>query len=141
MARQQIAEALYWDASAVLSALLRDVHSAEARREVNRRGAAHLISSLAAAEVHAVLSRLERERVVTMTQADEVRKRFAQGPWRRSLVQPDPESLPRLARCHPLRGADLWHLGAATALAAQLPGLRMLTFDDRLRAAARNEGL
>jgi predicted nucleic acid-binding protein len=139
--RAGLVQAVYWDASALISALLRDTHSPAARRAARDARAAHVVSSLALAEVHAVVARLERERAVTAAQADELQRRLARGPWRRTAVQPEAASLARLARRHPLRGADLWHLGAALALAKLLPGLRLLAFDDRLRAAADVEGL
>jgi len=47
---------LYWDSSAVLSALMQEVHSRETLRQL-RAPCHHLVSSLALAETHAVLSR------------------------------------------------------------------------------------
>jgi predicted nucleic acid-binding protein len=132
---------LYWDASALLSLLVEDRHSASARRAAGKRAASHLVSSLALAEVHAVLARLERERILGPESHRELRSRLRGGPWRATAVHPAAERLGDLASRHPLRGADLWHLGAALALADALPGLRMLSFDRRLAAAADAEGL
>jgi hypothetical protein len=47
----------------------------------------------------------------------------------------------RRGRRHTLRGADLWHLAQVRTLLGELPGLKMLTFDRRLRVAAASEGL
>jgi len=41
----------------------------------------------------------------------------------------------------PLRGADLWHLAMAKSLQAELPELTFMSYDARLVAAARGEGL
>ena len=50
-------EVIYWDTSAVLSALLQDVNSAAASAWL-ARDAVHLVSSLAGAEFHACIARL-----------------------------------------------------------------------------------
>jgi len=54
---------VYWDASAILSALFKDSRSEEAI-EWSRKKGVHLISTLAYAEVCAVITRLERERIL-----------------------------------------------------------------------------
>jgi hypothetical protein len=46
-----------------------------------------------------------------------------------------------LATKWPLRGADLWHLAAAKSLQTELPELAFLSFDLKLAAAAKGEGL
>jgi prevent-host-death family protein len=51
------------------------------------------------------------------------------------------DAIDSLAVRHSLRGADLWHLAQAHTLLGDLPGLRMLTFDRRLRSATESEGL
>jgi predicted nucleic acid-binding protein len=40
-----------------------------------------------------------------------------------------------------LRGADLWHLAVGKTLQNQIPELELLTFDKRLRIAAKKEHL
>ncbi len=54
----------YWDASAILSALVKDTHS-EAAKQVVDEPAYHFISSLAYSEVCAVISRLQREKMLS----------------------------------------------------------------------------
>ncbi len=49
---------IYSDASAVLSALIKDAHSEKAQEWANREGI-HLLSSLTYAEVIAVISRMQ----------------------------------------------------------------------------------
>jgi predicted nucleic acid-binding protein len=131
---------VYWDTSAVLSALFRDDHSDEATARA-RAGGIHLISSLAWAEAHAVIARIERERLLATVLVDAAREVLESGPWRRLNVSPEWNLVQTLARSWPLGGADLWHLAAAADLRADLPELVLLTFDARLAAAAHGEGL
>lgn len=134
------AAVFYWDASAVLSALIRDRHS-ERATELARRPATHLLSTLAYAEVLAVVARLEREGNLPEVIAASTRQVLQAGPWRRLLLQPDWAALDSLSTRWPLRGADLWHLGAAVTLGRQLPELQLVTFDTRLAAAGEGAGL
>lgn len=131
---------VYWDASAVLSALFEDAHSAEALAR-SREPGVQLLSSLSWAEVHAVVARLRRERVLADLLIDAALDHLARGPWRRARVTPEWGVVGELAGRHALRGADLWHLAAAVTLRDALPEIRVLSFDERLGAAAREEGL
>ncbi|MGH7686044.1 MAG: type II toxin-antitoxin system VapC family toxin [Candidatus Dormibacteria bacterium] len=131
---------VYWDASAVLSVLIHDAHSARASA-VARRAVTHLISTLAYAEVSAVIARVERNRDLPTALADAARELVHNGPWRRLVLQPDWASIDDLASSWPLRGADLWHLATAMTLRRELPEVRMATFDSRLAAAAADLGL
>jgi predicted nucleic acid-binding protein len=130
----------YWDTSAIVAALFSDEHSAEATRLARSPGT-HLISSIAWAETHAVIARIERDRFLATTLVDASRDTLSEGPWQRINVTPAWGTVETLARAWPLRGADLWHLAAAKTLHAELPELRIVTFDNRLAAAARSEGL
>jgi predicted nucleic acid-binding protein len=131
---------IYWDASAVLSVLIRDSHSVRASA-VARRAVTHLMSTLAYAEVAAVVARLERNRELPTVLAATSRDLLRDGPWRRLVLQPDWTSIEDLASRWPLRGADLWHLATALTLARELPEVRVLTFDSRLAAASVGLGL
>jgi predicted nucleic acid-binding protein len=131
---------LYWDASAVLSALVEDVHTTSARRRLRDRGQ-HLLSSLACAEVVAVLSRLGREGTFPRGSTDTASESLQRGPWRWLAAVPTAQDCARLAARHPLRGADLWHLALAVSMRDELPELRLLTFDAALARAAEEEGV
>ena len=131
---------VYWDASAIISALFQDRHSDEASAAARIPGT-HLLSSLGWAEVQSVIARVERERALAPVLIAAARETVERGPWIRLSVDPDREQIAALARAWPLRGADLWHLAAAKALQADLPELRLLSFDARLADAARAEGL
>lgn len=131
---------IYWDASAILSVLFQDAHSVAAMTFARRRGV-HLVSSLAWAEVHAVIARMGREKVLAAARVSAAREALALGPWRFLHVQPAPEFIVELAIRWPLRGADLWHLALAKTLQAELPELGLLSFDKRLNTAAQGEQL
>ena len=99
------------------------------------------MSSLAWAEAHAVIARIERERMLSSVLVKAARDVLSDGPWRRVYVEPSWERAAALARAWPLRGADLWHLTAAKELQDVLPELTFLSFDTRLSVAAAGEGL
>lgn len=131
---------LYWDASALLSALVQDTHSKVAARWLANDGL-HVVSTLGWAETTAVLHRLAAEGHFTKVLVNSALESLAVGPWRLILRGPERQDIESLAGKHVLRGADLWHLAQARALLAELPALRVLTFDRRLREAAGQEGL
>lgn len=131
---------LYWDASAVLSVLFKDSRSDEALLWT-RKNAVHLISTLAYAEVSAVIARLKRERILANVLVDAAFEALEGGPWRRLNIWPDWDELKILSLNWSLCGADLWHLAVAKTLQPQLPELMVFTFDKRLRTAAEGESL
>lgn len=130
----------YWDASAVLSTLLNDEHSREARSLVQRE-ALHLGSSLTWAEVHAVLSRVKQEGLLAPMLVDSSLATLDAGPWRWLTISPDFGITREMAKHHVLRGADLWHLTVTKSLLQEFPNLRVVTFDQRLARATVEEGL
>ncbi len=131
---------IYWDSSAVLSALFEDRYSDQAVKWAGRSGM-HLLSTLAWAEVHAVIARIERERVLTGALINVAREVLEEGPWRRLNASPEWNLVQAMSSKWPLRGADLWHLCTAKSLQSELHELRILTFDALLATAARGEGL
>jgi predicted nucleic acid-binding protein len=135
-----MASALYWDASAILSLIVEDQHSARARR-FRASNVPHLVSSLTFTEVCAVLARLEREGHISAQNRDRAIRSLRSRPWSALRLDPNRHLAAQLASRHPLRGADLWHLATTVTLASELPQLALLTFDTRLAEAARGEGL
>jgi predicted nucleic acid-binding protein len=133
-------QVVYWDTSAILSALFIDNHSEKARRW-GAGPAVHLVSSLAHAEACAVTWRMARDGVVPESLAAATINAIEQGIWRQINAVPDWTIVSNLAQRTTLRGADLWHLGLAATLRHDLPELRMLTFDARLQEAACHEDL
>jgi predicted nucleic acid-binding protein len=134
------AQVVYWDASAILSALVEDSHTAQAQEWLKKRGA-HLISTLAYAEVLAVFERLRRSGLVSEKVVDRALDGLDGGPWKRIDLQPEWRDIRSLASKGSLRGADLWHLSSAVALRKEMGELILLTFDKRLRLAAESAGL
>lgn len=130
--------AIYWDSSAVLSALLVDLHSNNALSWA-KRPVPHLLSSLGYAEVVAVLGRMQQQSDWLEDQMDSAFKAFREGPWRYVEVSPTWSDLITLGQKWSLRGADLWHLTAFLELFRKLPELRLLTFDKKLREIAETE--
>lgn len=131
---------IYWDASAILSVLFTDTHSDSARASAHQAGI-HLVSTLAYTETCAVIARLQRERVLADVLIQAAFEVLEEGPWRRLTAWPEWNAIRSLALKWPVRGADLWHLALTKILQAQLPEIRLLTFDARLRAAAKGERL
>lgn len=131
---------VYSDSSPVLSTLFRDKRSEEATARA-RGPAIHLLSSLAWAEVHAAVARIERERALATVLVDAAREVLESGPWRRVNAFPDWKLVQSLASRWPLRGADLCHLATAKGLQIDLPELTVFSFDTRLVSAAQGEGL
>ena len=131
---------VYWDTSAVLSALVADGHS-RAATALFRRPAPKLLSTLALAESLAVLARLEAAGEIRPADRRRASAALLAAPWLRYEEPPSRELLVDLAGRTLLRGADLWHLAAALTARESLPELRLLSFDRALSAAAAAEGL
>ncbi len=132
--------AVYWDTSALLSALFNEEHSEEARR-LAASPHLQLLSSLAWSEFHSALARALREQRLPAVLIDATEAAVQGGPWRHVNAAPRAEWTRSLARRWPLRGADLWHLALAKTLQADLPELGLVTFDEALAEAAVGEGL
>jgi len=131
---------IYWDASAVLSALFDDRHSQEAQRWA-RKEEVHLLSTLAYAETCAVIARIQKEGVLAQVLIEAANEVLEEGPWRHLNLYPDWTTVQPLSAKWRLRGADLWHLATAKRLQRQIPELCLLTFDARLQEAAQGENM
>jgi predicted nucleic acid-binding protein len=131
---------IYWDSSAILSALFTDAHSKTAKKWADTKDL-HFISTLANAEVSAVIARMKKEHVLVETLVNAAFEVLDQGPWRRIYTWPEWEIVRVLAAKWSLRGANLWHLATAKTLRKEFPELTFLTFDKRLNKAAKGEAL
>ncbi len=128
----------YWDASAILPLFVQDKHTPRSERAIKSSGV-HILSSLAIAEVLGVFARING--VEILLKRDEFLKEIDDGCWSLSHTAPLPETLKKLVLKYKLRGADLWHLAAASDLKRELPELALLSFDQALSTAAQAEGL
>lgn len=131
---------VYWDSTAVLSVLLKDHHTEEARRWARKDGL-HLMSTLAYTETCAVIFRMQKERILINALVEASLKALDGGVWRHLNAGPDWRIVRPLASKWSLRGANLWHLATAKTLKEQLQEAILLTFDTRLQTAALGEGL
>ncbi len=131
---------LYWDASAVLSLLFEDENNEVALRHAHQPGI-HILSSLAWAETHSAIGRIEREGKLAGVLINASRESLADGPWHLLELVPEWGVVRELAAKCRLRGGDLWHLATAKTLQIDLPQIELLTFDQRLHAAAQGAGL
>jgi predicted nucleic acid-binding protein len=136
----QSGQALYWDASAVLSLFFHEEHTHEAV-QCYASSASHVLSSLAFAEALSAVERASREGTQGAQTVDAARSVLARARWWQVDLVPHRRKTGELARAYRLRGADLWHLALAKTLRSHLPNLRLLTFDARLHEAAVAEGL
>jgi len=133
-------QVIYWDSSAVLSALFSDSNSRAAQKWSGAKGV-HFVSTLTLAEVSAVIHRMQRELLIPKTLYQAAFGVLDNGPWRRVSTWPEWEIIRSLSAKFPLRGADLWHLATAKSMHAEFPELYLLSFDKRLIRAAESEGL
>ena len=131
---------IYWDASAILSVIFKDKHSDLARNGAESE-AIHFISSLAYAEVCAVISRMQREKRLADLLIEAGFDVLDRGPWRPITISPSWQITKALSVKWSLRGADLWHLAAAKSLQKEFPEVALITFDSKLEKAARGESL
>jgi len=131
---------IYWDSTALLSYIFKDRHSEEIMERAHSRGV-HLLTTLAAAEVYTVISRIHRERILPDVMIDSLFERLEKGPWSRLNIVPDRSALKELARRWPLEGSGLWHLATALTLQREFPELMVLTLNENLARASRGEKL
>lgn len=131
---------IYWDASAILSALIKDGHSNEARHWITQEGI-HFISTLSYSEVYAVLHRMQREKQMVKEHIRAALKTLESGPWRLLNVIPQWPIIRKLSSKWSLRGADLWHLAATKTFQEDIPEMLLLTYDIKLKIAAEGESI
>lgn len=133
------AAVVYWDGSAVASALLRSPGSERALAAL-REPVVHLVSTLAWIEVYAAAERLAGAHSLARTDLRAVLDALARGPWRLTYACPSRASLDGAVDDR-LDAVGRWHLATARTLTRQLPDLRVLSLSARLRSAARTQGL
>ena len=131
---------LYWDSTALLAYLFKDRYS-ENVKERSRQKGAHLLTSLALAEVYTVISRVQRENLVPDEVIDRLYEIVENGPWQKLNIFPDSSELRRLASRWPLKNSRLWHLATAKTLQQEFPELMLLTLDRELAKASESEKL
>ena len=131
---------IYWDSTALLSYLFRDENSDRVMEKARQKGV-HLLTSLAIAEVYTVISRIQREEMLSEMMIDSLFELMMTGPWSRLNIVPDSRAMKELATRWPLKGSGLWHLATAKTLQREFPELMILTFDRELARASSGEKL
>lgn len=131
---------IYWDSTALLSYLFRDENSDRVMEKARQKGV-HLLTSLAIAEVYTVISRIQREEMLSEIMIDSLFELMMTGPWSRLNIVPDSRAMKELATRWPLKGSGLWHLATAKTLQREFPELMILTFDRELARASSGEKL
>jgi predicted nucleic acid-binding protein len=129
---------IYWDASAILSVLVEDGHSQKAQKYINKRGV-HFLSTLAAAETYAVLSRMKFDGILTTILYKSALEVFENSPLRKIYIQPEWKIIQKLSSLYVLKGADLWHLATVETIKMDLPETKIITFDKKLSSASKKE--
>ena len=133
----------YWDSSALVS-LLVDEAPSKARRAILREDPMILTWWLSAVECASALNRLHRNRAISVAGLDQALKRLRRLSAAWAEVQPGERVRSRalrLLRLHPLGAADALQLAASLVACEEEPAaMTFVCGDDRLAAAARNEG-
>lgn len=133
----------FWDSSAIVPLLVRQSVSALADRWLTEDS--HVVTwTFTPVEVTSALWRLVRENALAENEVHHIDARAAEFVSASHVVV-DIDSVKslaqRLLRVHALRAADAMQLGAAMLWAGtRTQSCTLLTFDDRLAAAARREG-
>jgi uncharacterized protein len=133
----------FWDSSAVMPLVV--VQAASGRVDGwAEADPALVVWAFTSVEIGSALNRLHREGALAIAQRDAAEE-AADTLLRAAHTIVDVEAVKlrarRALRVHPLRAADALQLGAALEWAEGRPEGHVLhTLDDRLAAAARNEG-
>jgi len=133
----------FWDASAVVPLVITEA-TTKALQGLAAADPAMLVWWAAEVECASAIAHLEREGALdppALIEAFDRLKRLADGWHEVDASDGIREAAIRFLRVHPLRAADALQLAAAFVAAERRPSsLELITLDDRLAAAARNEG-
>lgn len=133
----------YFDASALVKRYVREIETAAVVRLL--RESTVVTSRLSEAEIGSALARRLREGGLTSSAHDAALSMMLKDMGRFQVIELAPSvvaGVHRLLARHPLRSGDALQLAAALTLRdAASPELELVCFDERLRAAARAEGL
>jgi len=132
----------FWDTSALVPLLAEEPATTAAQRLYGEQSA--VVWWATPVECASAIARLERDAALTPAQVVEAFGRL--DALRASWIEIEPgdevrEVARRMLRVHPLRAADALQLAAAWLGAERRPpSLPLVSFDERLRAAAGREG-
>ena len=134
---------LYADSSAVLAWLFGE-REGETIRAILAEAELVLASDLTIVECDRTIFRAQATGRVTEAQAADRRNQLMAAAAHWGLLRLDGEVLDRARRpfpTEPVRTLDALHLASALVARAAVPGLHLLSLDERMRAAGRGLGL
>ena len=132
----------FWDSSALVPLCLEQPRTATALRW-QREDPELVVWWGSAIECASAIARLHREGHLTTAEEAQARALLTELKASWYEVQPGDavrEQALRILRLHPVRAADAVQLAAALEWGGTPPEGELVTFDDRLREAARREG-
>ncbi len=133
----------FWDSSAIVPLVCREVQSPRCRRWL-RSDPVVLVWAFASTEVISALTRKRRENALARRPFLEAKRRLSklEAAWHQVVKYDAVRSRARrLLETHPLRAADALHLAAAlVAFEEESAGNAIVTLDGRLAEAAHKEG-
>jgi predicted nucleic acid-binding protein len=133
----------FWDASAIVPLLMAEPGT-RAMQALAQKDPAMIVWWAAEVECASAIARLERDGALDAAAGAQAFDRLTHLARTWHEVDPsDPvrETAVRFLRVHPLRAADALQLAAAFVASERRPSsLEIVTFDERLAAAARKEG-
>jgi predicted nucleic acid-binding protein len=135
---------ILWVDTSVLVKLYIAEPGSERMREAAAQGGPVAASHLAFAEIHATFARRRREGLLSVSEHEQLRRRFAEDWQEITQVPIGVEILalvPGLCERHPLRGADALHLASALLLHQEGLEITFACSDRHLLEAADAEGL
>jgi predicted nucleic acid-binding protein len=134
---------VYADSSAVLSWLFGEP-AGEAARAILSAAELVLASDLTFVECDRTIHRAQAAGRITEAQAADLRGHLVAAAAAWNLLRLDAEVVERARRPfpgEPIRTLDALHLASALVARAAVPGLALLSLDQRMRAAGRGLGL
>ncbi len=136
------APTLYAESSAILNLLLGEPGSDRVADALGKAGRV-VVSELTLAETHRTLLRARAVGKLTDAELDQARADLEHAGLGWSLQRLDAETYLRLRRpfpAEPIRTLDALHLAGALAAKREVPELRLLSLDARIRDNARELG-
>lgn len=132
----------FWDSSALVPLIVNQPATRQARRLLEQDGELGVWWN-SPVECCSALARLRREGIIDAaaeSTGGALLKQLHESWYEVQPADAVREQAIRLLRLHPLRAADALQLAAGLELSGFPPEIEFITFDDRLREAARLEG-
>ena len=133
----------FWDSSSIVPLIVEENETPKAK-EIFRDNPGMFVAWITESEIYSALCRLEREAGLDVKSFDKCIGRLKRLSSKWQVVIPSSdllEEIKRVLRLHPLRAADAHQLASGILCSEREPRtLEFITFDSRLKLAARREG-